>query len=331
MRVVKVLLVLLLLVVAVAAFEVLMPYGPSSERFVEIAPGTSTAGIAQKLQQEGIVRSAVALGAVKLWETKRHGRQTLKAGEYRFDHPDSLWDVYWRLQRGDVYTVTLVIPEGYNIFDVAGAVEQAGFGSAETFLAAERQHTELVTRWNAHATSVEGYLFPATYKFGRHATAEAMLTAMTARFGVEAQRVGLRGDVNRVVTMASLVEKEVHLAGERPEVVGVFENRMAAGMPLQTDPTVIYASLLAGRWTGVIHQSELKADSPYNTYVRTGLPPGPICNPGLASLEAAVHPAKTENLYFVADANGATRFAKTLEGHAGNVQAYRRAERSRAR
>jgi UPF0755 protein len=125
------------------------------------------------------------------------------------------------------------------------------------------------------------------------------------------------------VTLASLVEREVHVSGERPEVASVFENRLAAGMPLQTDPSVIYASLLRGTWTGVIHESELHSDSAYNTYVHAGLPPGPICNPGRAALEAALHPAKTDYLYFVADAKGATRFAATLTEHNANVASYR--------
>jgi UPF0755 protein len=323
-RLLKVLFVLLMLAIGAGAFVLLVPFGPQQERFVEIAPGTSTAEIGAELKRAGILRSELALVGLKLWETHRHGRQTLKAGEYRFDHPDSLWDVYWRLEHGDVFTLTLVIPEGYNIFDVAAAVQAAGLGRGEAFLAAEKANAALVAAWSPRATSVEGYLFPATYRFGRHATPVMMLTSMVTRFEREAKTLGLHGDVNRVVTMASLAEKEVHLPNERTEVVGVFENRLAAGMPLQTDPTVIYASMLRGTWNGVIHQSELKGDSPYNTYVRAGLPPGPICNPGTAALEAAMHPAKTENLYFVADANGATRFAKTLAEHTGNVEAYRR-------
>jgi UPF0755 protein len=325
MRLLTILLLTVLLVAGVGGFELLMPYGPKAEQFVEVATGTSTAGIAQQMQQAGVIRSAWVFEALKLLETERHGRQTLKAGEYRFDHPDSLWHVYSRIEHGDVFTLTVVIPEGYNIFDVAAAVQAAGLGKADEFLAAERKHTELVKPWNPQAGSVEGYLFPATYKFGRHATPLLMLSTMVAKFAVEARRLGLKGNVNRTVTMASLAEKEVHLASERPEVVGVFENRLAQGMPLQTDPTVIYASLLNGTWTGVIHQSELKADSLYNTYVHPGLPPGPICSPGLAALAAAEHPASTENLYFVADANGATRFAKSLKEHAGNVEAYRAA------
>jgi UPF0755 protein len=123
--------------------------------------------------------------------------------------------------------------------------------------------------------------------------------------------------------MASLVEKEVHLDAERPEVASVFNNRLAAGMPLQTDPAVSYASMLRGTWTGTIHQSELKSDSAYNTYVHAGLPPGPICNPGVAALKAVLHPANTDFLYFVANAQGSTRFATTLAEHNANVSAYR--------
>jgi UPF0755 protein len=239
--------------------------------------------------------------------------------------------------------VTVVVPEGFNIFDVAGAVAGAGLlkdtGDAKAeFLQAEMQHVELVKQWSPQAKSVEGFLFPDTYRFGRHATAVQILTAMTKRFGVEAARLGLgsHGDIvttptERVVTMASLVEKEVHLDAERPVVASVFENRLAAGMPLQTDPAVIYASLLRGTWTGVIHQSELHSDSAYNTYAHTGLPPGPICNPGLAALKAAMHPATTDYLYFVADANGATRFAKDLAGHNANVAEYRKHETGSSR
>ena len=147
---------------------------------------------------------------------------------------------------------------------------------------------------------------------------------MVKRFGAEMNRLGLQADeVERAVTMASLVEKEVHRDAERPEVASVFENRLTAGMPLQTDPAVAYASMLRGTWTGVIHQSELHSDSPYNTYVQKGLPPGPICSPGIAALQAALHPARTEFLYFVANPDGTTQFARSLQEHNGNVLAYR--------
>jgi len=220
-------------------------------------------------------------------------------------------------------------------------VQAAGLGKREEFLNAEMQHTELVRAWNPQAQSVEGFLFPDTYKFGRHATAVQMMTAMVRRFGVVAGKLGMSGsvptsqnrdvghpdllpDVEREVVMASLVEREVHLDAERPVVAGVFENRLALGMPLETDPAVQYASLLRGTWTGVIHKSELESDSEYNTYKHAGLPPGPICNPGVAALKAALHPAKTDYLYFVADANGATKFSTTIAEHNGQVAEYRK-------
>jgi UPF0755 protein len=317
----KVFVVLMVLATAAVWFVVYVPYGPRAETFVEIAPGTGTANIAAQLKQAGIIRNAYAFEVVR---EMRGG--TLKAGEYRFDRPLPLTEVYARIQHGDVYTTTVVIPEGYNIFDVAQAMGAAGLGSSADFLAAERQHTELIAKWSPHAPSLEGYLFPDTYKFGRHATPLQMLSVMVKRFTQQAARLGLTStDIAKTVTMASLVEKEVHIDAERPEVASVFENRLAMDMPLQTDPAVIYASLLRGTWTGVIHQSELHSDSPYNTYAHGGLPPGPICNPGVAALRAAMHPAKTQYLYFVADANGATRFATTVAEHNANVAAYRAA------
>ena len=320
----KIFLLFLLLVAAVVGYLAFVPYGPTSETFVEVAPGSGTAGIAQQLQNEGIVRNRWAFEALKEWKKATGDAGTLKAGEYRFDHPATLLEVYGRLRQGDVYTRTVVIPEGFNIFDVANAVAAAGITTRDEFLQAERQHTELIARWSPGATSLEGYLFPDTYKFSRHATPEQILSIMVKRFAQQAQHLGLSPDqVQRTVTMASLVEKEVHIDDERPEVASVFENRLAAGLPLQTDPAVIYASMLRGTWTGVIHQSELHSDSAYNTYVHRGLPPGPICNPGRAALQAAMHPATTDYLYFVADAKGSTRFSATLTEHNANVAAYR--------
>ena len=335
MRVLKGLVVLAIVAALVVGFLLLMPYGPSAEQFVEISPGMGTAGIARELHRAGIVRSAEAFEGLAIWKGVSGGGRgagTLKAGEYRFDHPATMEEVYARLRKGDVYTLTVVVPEGFNIFDIAGAIAAAGLDSRADFLQAEEQNTALIAPWTdergVKATSLEGYLFPDTYKFSRHSTAAEMLAVMVRRFGQEVTRLGIRrGEVERTVTMASLVEKEVHIDAERPEVASVFVNRLAAGMPLQTDPAVSYASMLRGTWTGVIHESELKSDSAYNTYAHTGLPPGPICNPGVAALRAALHPAKTDYLYFVANAAGATRFAATLEEHNANVAAYRAAAR----
>lgn len=324
------LLLLVLIAAAVVGYVVYVPYGPHAETFVDIAPRTSTRAIAAQLEKSGVIRSRYAFDLLHMTE---HG--TLKAGEYRFDHAVPMPEVYERIVRGDVYTVTLKIPEGYNIFDIANAVAAAGLGSRDAFLAAEREHTELIA-WlpqepGEHPQSLEGYLFPDTYYFSRHATPVQILTAMVRRFHQVIELLNVSGDVQRTVIMASLVEKEVNQDSERPLVAGVFTNRLAQGMPLATDPTVIYAALLDHRWRGQIYASDLQADSPYNTYKHTGLPPGPICNPGVASLRAAMAPAKTDYLYFVSDAAGHSRFSADLKEHAEQVEEYRKAEKNQGR
>jgi UPF0755 protein len=301
--------------------------GPSAETFVEIAPGTPSRQIAGELARRGIIASKYAFAVLRL---VRGG--TLKAGEYRFDEPRKLSAVYEQIERGEVYTLTVTIPEGANLFDVAKRVQAANLGSYAGFLAAAQRDGALAHGLDPQARSLEGYLFPDTYHFSRSATPEQMLRAMVRRFGQEAALLGLAGaDVRRVVTLASLVERETPIDAERPLVASVLLNRLSRGMLLETDPTVIYAAMLAGRYRGTIYQRDLAAESPYNTYLHVGLPPGPICNPGAVSLRAAMEPAKTRFLYFVAegsDPQGRSRFAETLEEHQRNVAAYRRAKRS---
>jgi UPF0755 protein len=320
------LLLLLLLAAGAACYVVYTPFGPSAETFVDIPPGTGATGVATLLRKNGIIRSRYAFALLRLTHDG-----TFKAGEYRFDHPALPAEVYARLIQGDVYTQSLTIPEGYNIFDIATAVETAGFGKRDDFLAAERKHTELIADLlppNTHPESLEGYLFPDTYRFSRHATPLQILTAMVHRFRQETTQLGIaRPDMAQTVIMASLIEKEVGQDTERPLVAGVFVNRLAKSMPLATDPTVIYAALLNNRWRGTIYASDLQSPSPYNTYKHAGLPPGPIANPGLAALRAAMHPAKTDYLFFVSDAAGHTRFSVGLKEHAQQVQAYRQAEK----
>lgn len=309
------------------------PAGPTQETFVEIAPGTSTREIAQQLQRAGILVSPYGFEALRL-ASSLAGAHSLKAGEYRFDHPVKVSEVFSRIARGDVYTVALTIPEGANLFDVAARIEAAHLGSHAAFLQAARDGRKLVAAFDPQAASVEGYLFPATYRFGRHTAPAEMLRTMVRRFGVEAAALGMSGDSHRLVTLASLVERETPIPAERPLVASVFENRLARNMPLETDPTVIYAALLRGQYRGTIYQSDLQFDSPYNTYRHAGLPPGPICNPGAVSLRAALHPAQSGYLYFVAagaDPRGHSSFAATLEQHQRNVAAYRAAVRAGAR
>ena len=321
----RLLLLLVLAAIAWGAYAFLVPTGATEETFVEILPGTPTMEIAAALQRKGLIRSKYA------FEAERAARGgTLKAGEYRFDHPAKLTEVYDRLERGDVYTIPLTIPEGSNLFDIAQRVEAAKLGTRDEFLAAAKAGVGMVAELDPAATSLEGYLFPDTYRFERRATPQQILSAMVKRFRQSAGNLGLQGNYHRVVTIASLVERETPVDAERPLVASVFENRLAKDMPLMTDPSVIYAALLEGRYRGTIYASDLQADSPYNTYRHAGLPPGPICNPGMASLKAARNPARTDYLYFVAassDPSGKSRFSATLEEHAHDVQQYRRSLR----
>jgi UPF0755 protein len=321
------LLLLALVVAAAAAFLIYVPLGPTAGNpvFVDITAGTSTKGIATQLERAGVIRSRYAFELLRLVKGGR-----LVAGEYRFDHPAAAPEVYSRLQRGDVYSIALTIPEGYNIFDIAQAIAAAGLGDHDTFLAAERSETALISDLSPNPPSLEGFLFPDTYKFTRHSTPLHILTVMVHRFRQVSAQLDLANSgrpVADTVTLASLVEKEVAQGSERPLVAGVFVNRLAHNIPLATDPSVIYAALLEHRYRGTIYQSDLQAGSPYNTYRHTGLPPGPICNPGVAALKAAITPAHTEYLYFVADAQGHSVFSSTLAEHDRQVQQYRRALR----
>ena len=332
MKVFASLLLVALVCAALAAYAVYAPIGPpagiSDQQaiYVDIAPGTGTQAIAAQLQRAGVLRSRFAF---LLLRAVKGGK--LMAGEYRFNHPAPATEVYARILRGDVYTIPLTIPEGYNIFDIAQAVESAGLGSRDAFLAAERSQTALIRDLSPNAPSLEGYLFPDTYRFTHHTTPAQMLAAMVKRFRQVAAQIGLTAnpgqDPASTVILASLIEKEVNQDSERPLVASVFTNRLAQGMPLATDPSVIYAALLDGRYRGAIYASDLQSDSPYNTYRQTGLPPGPICNPGIAALKAALAPATTSYLYFVADAQGHSRFSATLKEHSQQVQVYRRALR----
>ena len=304
------------------AYALLLPVGPKGqEKFVLLRPGSSTRHIARELRNEGIIRSPAAF---LLWHEWR-GQPALKAGEYKFDHPTSARNVYDRIVAGDIYVHTVVIPEGYNTFDIANAIQSAGLGTSDDFLAVARSDVSLISDLDPQAPSLEGYLFPDTYEFTRTQSLHDMAAAMVRRFRQESHQLGLNTDLHGVVTMASIVEKETAVPSERPLVAGVFFNRLRRKIVLATDPSVIYAALLAGRYNGVIHQSDLQSDSPYNTYKHAGLPPGPICNPGRDSLQAAMKPAQSDFFYFVSDNNGHHRFARTMQEHSRNVAAYRRA------
>jgi UPF0755 protein len=347
------------------AWAILSPVEPSGQTFVMLRPGYSTRRIAAELKGAGLIRSE---DAFIIWRYIHRGR-SLKAGEYLFDKPANVIDIQKRLRRGDVYLHTVVVPEGYTMFDIAHAIEAAGLGPADDFLKAAKSETSLIADIAPNATSLEGYLFPETYEFSRMMSMEEMAAAMVCQFRVVAKDIGLIpaepgtggteatsrrsghlcGTVivqvkdvaerqpsirleeltllERTVIMASIVEKETAVPEERPEVASVYYNRLNKRIALDADPSIIYAELLAGTYQGALHHADMSFSSPYNTYRNAGLPPGPIANPGRSSLEAAIHPAETNYYYFVADAQGHHRFAKTMDEHNKNVLAYRKAMR----
>jgi UPF0755 protein len=283
----------------------------SDEQFVEIPPGLSTRAIGDRLVAAGIVRDSLTFRAA-LWTSGRATR--LKAGEYRFAEPISPLAAIDRLNRGDVYVVRITFPEGLNVFEMAKIFELKGFGTAESFVKAAR--------------GLEGFLLPETYALSRHTDAprlvhemnQAFERALTPEIRAAAAARGL--SIKQLATLASIVEKETGNSEERPIVASVYENRLRIGMPLQCDPTVIYALELAGKYDGNIRRDDLSIDSPYNTYRYSGLPPGPIASPGLASLDAVVHPVESEYLYFVSRNDGSHVFSKTLAEHNQNVQRH---------
>jgi UPF0755 protein len=320
-RLTAVFLLVVLGVAGAAAFFIMAPFGPSQQTFVEILPGSSTVRIGRQLQEAGIVRNQYAFDAMR-W--LQHG--TLKAGDYRFDHPAPVNEVYDRIRRGDTYTIEVTIPEGSNMFDIGKRLEDAGFGPSQTFVNVARQEAGLISDLDPQAKTLEGYLFPDTYRIGPKQEMPQIAATMVKRFRQAALQLGLSRDVHNVVTMASLVERETAVEGERPLVASVFQNRMEKQMPLMTDPSVIYGLQLTGQWRGTIYASDLQRDTPYNTYVHTGIPPGPIANPGMKSLHAAMYPAQTDYLYFVAagqNPQGKSMFSSTLEEHNRNVAEYR--------
>jgi UPF0755 protein len=299
------------------------PYaGFNQEVFVDLPRGTGARQMAAMLESVGVIRHPWTF---LLARALRRGA-TLQAGEYHFTQPASVLEVYDRIKRGDIFYYDLVVPEGKNMFDIAAAVEQLDVFSAERFLEAAR-NPAAIRDLDPQAPTLEGYLFPNTYRLTRTTTPDQLCLTMTGKFREVWRGLDTDASVHRTVTLASLVEKEGKLPGERPIIASVFARRLAIGMKLDCDPTTIYAALLAGSYRGAIHKSDLASEYPYNTYQHAGLPPGPIANPGAASIAAALHPADTDYLYFVAraDGSGGHNFSADLAGQEANIVKYRRA------
>lgn len=322
-KLIALLAILLLAVGAYTAWQLQQPYKGFSETvIVELPRGTSTSQMAAVLAEHGVIRNSWLFLAARIF---RRG-QRLQAGEYQFVKEASPLDVFGRIARGDIYYMELLIPEGFNMFDVADSVAKLGTISRDAFLA-EARNPSLIRDLDPKAETLEGYLFPNKYRVYRKTTAREICQMMTNEFRVRWKALASAAPIHDTMTLASLVEREARLKTEQATVASVFANRLRTGMKLDCDPTTVYAALLDGRYTGVIHLSDLASENPYNTYKHAGLPPGPIANPGLGAIQAALSPASTSFLYFVAkaDGSGGHTFSESFQQHEVAVSHYRRA------
>ena len=328
-RVLGFLFLLLLVAAGAAAFmywRINEPYRgyQGAEQFVELPQGTGSLSIGDRLVAAGVIRDR-AVYRVALWWNGQ-GRH-LQAGDYRFDRAMTPFEVIDKIARGDVYVVNVTFPEGLTIVEMAKIFESHSLGPASSFVQASRDPAP-IRELDPAAKDLEGYLFPETYALPRHTDAAKLVRLMALRFEHVftpelRQAAAARSlTIRQAVTLASIVEKETARPDERPIVAAVYSNRLRIGIPLQCDPTVIYALLRAGSYTGNLKHDDLAFDSPYNTYRYPGLPPGPIASPGRSSLAAAVHPAAADFLYFVSRNDGSHEFARTLDEHNRNVQKY---------
>jgi UPF0755 protein len=305
------------------------PYaGFQNETFVRIERGTGTLAIGRALAEAGVIRYPWLLFV----ERTMNPGSKIQAGEYRFTKPATPAEVFNRIARGDVFYFEVTIPEGSNMFDVARIVEATAAMSSDDFLKAAADPAS-IRDLDRNAQTLEGYLFPSTYRLSHSTLPAELCRQMTDQFRKQWKKLGLgpgpaSADVHHTVTLASLIEKETGIASERPLVAAVFENRLKKNMLLQCDPTTIYAAQLENRYRNAIYKSDLASKNAYNTYQHAGLPPGPIANPGADSLAAALHPATTDYLYFVAKpGGGGHQFSTDLASHDKATRAYRKKAR----
>jgi len=299
------------------------PPAPFAEsRMVTVEKGESFQQVARALKAAGVIRSALLF---HLYGSFTGDARTVKPGDYAFRGGEPMVEVLRHLVRGDFVVITITIPEGLTLHEIAERVGRSGLVCPDDF-EREARGGALVRALGLIPFGAEGYLFPATYKFSPRANVNDVLFAMLSRFyqvmtpKVEAQLFNMGLTTRQMVTMASMVEKEAKVPGERPLIAGVFYNRLKQGIPLQSDPTAEYS--LDG--DDAPASVAVRMPSAYNTYVIAGLPPGPIANPGLRSIDAALYPAQTEFLYFVARDDGTHVFSKTLKQHNQAIASVRK-------
>jgi UPF0755 protein len=302
------------------------PYGALAEKTVVVPSGASARAVVRALAQAGALSDERLAWRYVRW-VKRDPRQ-FRAGEYAFAGPLPPDEVLERVYRGEVKLHRFTVPEGLRLDEVAAIVARSGLASEPDFLAAARDPA-LARSLGVPYAGLEGFLFPDTYAFARGVTARAIAEEMVERFKQEYARAnemrkpGVVFTMGEATTFASIVEKETGRPEERPRIACVFHNRLRVGMRLQTDPTVMYATMLrTGRWSKNISRADLLAPHPYNTYTTAGLPPGPIANPGAAALRAALSPADCSDLFFVSRNDGTHVFCPDLRCHNAAVRQW---------
>jgi UPF0755 protein len=293
---------------------------------VFIPPHESILGIAGRVADADVVRSRIAfLGTT----VARGAFRSLKAGEYEVPRDATTWDVVSLLQSGQVRQRAVLHPEGATVAELGRAFEAEQLAAADT-IARVAVDKKFLAAHAIEASSIEGYLFPDTYQFVRGMTPEEMLGRMVHRMRNKLtpamkDRARARGlSVHQLLTLASIIEREAVVKDEQRLISAVFWNRLGIGMPLQADPTVQYAVAKERR---ALSRADLLTDHPYNTYVRTGLPPGPIASPGLGAIEAALNPAPVKYLFFVAQDDKRHYFSMSVDEHNRAVARYRRMSR----
>ena len=315
----------------------LSPADPAGqERLFVVEPGEPLGKLARRLRDAGLLREAALFGprTLVLWARLRGLDRQVKSGEYALTPAATPDDILAKIVSGEVATHPVTLPPGLNLFEVAARLAEVGIVEAPAFV--ERATDPALARsLGIEADSVEGYLFPETYRFRRPVPPDEVITAMVEHFHAawsdedRAALADFRFSLHELVTLASIVEKETGVAEERPRIAAVFDNRLRKRMRLQSDPTVIYGILVTrGEFDGNIRRRDLERDTPYNTYTRGGFPPGPIANPGIESIRAVLEPDDVAYLYFVGRNDGTHHFSVLHRDHVNAVNRYQRRRRA---
>lgn len=315
------LLAIIWIIVGLLYFQASHPMSEDTQlQIFEVESGMTLKQVSHKLSRQNLIRSASAFQAIALIQDKQ---KLIMVGEYHVSPSMLPVEILQKITSGKTVLHPVTIPEGYRITEIANLLEERGLANKETFIKQTKQ-VELLE--GIPADSLEGYLFPETYHFGKFTAEGKIVKKMVATFKERALKQEflkrareLGFSYHEIITLASLIEKETGKESERKKISSVFHNRLKKNMRLQTDPTVIYA---IENFDGNIRKNDLKIDSPYNTYRYKGLPPGPIASPGLESIIAALYPDNTPNLYFVSRQDGSHQFSATLNEHNRAVQKY---------